>query len=77
MKRLISMLLALTILLSFAGCNKAPEATPKAAPEAKTEQEKEPEAKTEQEKAPEAAEPASLYPMTLTDQAGREVVIEE
>ena len=40
MKRLISMLLALTILLSFAGCNKAPEATPKAAPESKTELEK-------------------------------------
>lgn len=81
MKRLISMLLALTILLSFAGCNKAPEATPKAAPEAKTEQEKAPEtapeAEVKEEKAPETAEPASLYPMTLTDQAGREVVIEE
>ena len=71
MKKLISLLLVLAMVLSFAACaqtGKTEEVTPAtAAPTA---------APTE---APviETAAPASHYPVTVTDHAGREVVIEE
>lgn len=77
MKRLIAMLLALSMLLSFAGCTKPQGTAPETAPEAKVEEEKTPETQEKQTDASETQEPASHYPITVTDQAGREVVIEE
>lgn len=71
MKKSLSMLLALAMTLSLAGCGqggKSEAPVPEAASSAVT------------PPAPEqsAAEPsASHYPITVTDQAGREVVIEE
>ena len=57
MKKLIALLLALTVILSFAACGKtaAPSQTTAATTEAVE----------------------SHYPITITDQAGREVVIEK
>lgn len=77
MKRLIAVMLALTMLLSFAACTKTQESAPESTPETKVEEEKTPETEEKQEAASETQEPASHYPITVTDQAGREVVIEE
>ena len=58
MKKCISMLLALAMALSIAGCAKTEPSVPETP-------------------APEVSESVSHYPLTVTDQAGREVVIEE
>ena len=63
MKKLFSLILTAAMLLSLAACGQS------ASPEA-----------VEPEPAPEVsepAEPASHYPVTVVDQAGREVTIEE
>lgn len=64
MKKLISLLLALTMLLSFAACGQTdkPEETTPATTEATVS---------------ETTVVPSHYPVTITDHAGREVVIEE
>lgn len=73
MKKLLSLLLALTMLLSLAACS-TPDPTPTTVPT--TEPATTP--TTEPTDAP-TTEPtaASHYPVTVTDHAGREVVIEE
>ena len=71
MKKLISLLLALTMLLSLAACgqtNKPQETTP-ATTEATV--------PATEETVPETTVAPSHYPITVTDHAGREVVIEE
>ena len=87
MKKLLALLLALTMMLSFAACGQTekPEETGSAAPEAEiAAPEAEIAAPEAEEAAPETEEPASetatepsAYPVTVTDHAGREVVIEE
>ena len=64
MKKILSLLLVLTMLLSFAACGQTgkPEETTPATTEAVV---------------PETTVAASHYPVTVTDHAGREVVIEE
>ena len=71
MKKLISLLLVLTMLLSFAACGQTdkPEST---APETSA-----PTVNTTEESIPETTVAPSHYPVTVTDHAGREVVIEE
>ena len=66
MKKYLSALLALVMVMSFAGCAK----TETPAPEAPAPEVSAPET-------PEVVEPVSHYPVTVVDQAGREVVIEE
>ena len=66
-KKLLCVLLVLTLLLSLTACGQTTAEDTAAATTAAA-------AETE---APEAAEPASSYPVTVTDQAGREVTIEE
>ena len=61
MKKIIFLLLAMTMLLSFAACGQSGK-TATALPEATI---------------PEATGMVSHYPITVTDQAGREVTIEE
>ena len=71
MKKVISMLLVLTMLLSFAGCmqvNKPEETTPTTT---------EASVPTTTQAVPETTVAPSHYPITITDHAGREVVIEE
>ena len=78
MKKLISLLLVLTMLLTLTACGQAgkneevtPAATEAAAPATEA-------AVPETEAAiPETEAPVSHYPVTVTDHAGREVVIEE
>ena len=67
MKKSLSLILTAAMVLSLAACGQ------KAAPEA-TEQETAPEVEAV---TPEAEVPASHYPITVTDQAGREVTIED
>lgn len=71
MKKLISLLLVLTMLLSFAACGQTgkPEETTPAATEAAV--------PATEEVVPETTVALSHYPITVTDHAGREVVIEE
>ena len=71
MKKLISLLLVLTMLLSFAACGQTgkPEETTPATTEATV--------PTTVETVPETTALLSHYPITVTDHAGREVVIEE
>ena len=64
MKKLISLLLALAVLLSLAACSQSAEAPETTAP-------------TETTVPTEATAAPSHYPITITDHAGREVVIEE
>lgn len=66
-KKLLCVLLVLTLLLSLTACGQTTAEDTAAATTAAA-------AETG---APEAAEPASSYPVTVTDQAGREVTIEE
>lgn len=61
MKKFVSLLLALLLVLSLAGCNAA-ETTQEIMEEVTVE---------------EPVEEVSAYPVTVTDQAGREVTIEE
>ena len=71
MKKLVSALLALTMTLSLVACGQnAPSKSD--APAASSPSVSEP-AVSE----PAVSEPVSHYPITVTDQAGREVVIEE
>ena len=68
MKKLVSLLLVLTMLLSFAACgqtNKPAETTPATTVPAT------------EAPVPETTVAISHYPVTVTDHAGREVVIEE
>lgn len=68
MKKLISLLLVLTMVLSFTACGqsgKTEETTPETA------------VPTAAETAAESTTAPSYYPITVTDHAGREVVIEE
>ena len=67
MKRWITMLLAWSMALSLAACTKLQEKGKETISEADA----------AQETTTEAEEPAAYYPVTVTDQAGREVVIEE
>ena len=71
MKKIISLLLVLTMLLSFAACGQSgkPEETVPATAE--------PTVPATEETLPEATEAPSHYPVTVVDHAGREVVIEE
>ena len=64
MKRLIAMILAWSMVLSLSACTKPQEETPAPVPETGAAQETQ------------VQEPVSHYPVTVTDQAGREVVIE-
>lgn len=66
MKRILSLLLNLAVLLSLAACNQS-------APTETTV----PESAVMETAAPEPSVPASYYPITVTDQAGREVTIAE
>lgn len=67
MKKVISILLVLSLLLSLSAC--APSAAQSVSPQAEPEP-------TAQATVPESETvPQSLYPMTLTDQAGRQVTI--
>ena len=71
MKNLISLLLVLAMLLSFAACGqsgKSEETTPVTTEAA---------APATEEIVPETTAAPSHYPITVTDHAGREVVIEE
>ena len=71
MKKLISLLLVLAMLLTLAACGqtgKNEEVTPAATEAA---------APATEAGAPETEAPVSHYPVTVTDHAGREVVIEE
>ena len=66
MKKMISALLALTMTLSLVACGQsAPSKSEAPVPSAPAVSE------------PAVTEPAARYPITVTDQAGREVVIEE
>ena len=71
MKKIISLLLVLTMLLSFAACGQSgkPEETAPATTEATV--------PATEETVPETTVALSHYPITVTDHAGREVVIEE
>ena len=71
MKKLISMLLVLTMLLGFAACSQTgkPAETTPATTEATV--------PATVETVPETTVALSHYPITVTDHAGREVVIEE
>ena len=71
MKKLISLLLVLSMLLTFAGCGQTnkPEETPPATTETTV--------PTTEETVPETTAALSHYPITVTDHAGREVVIED
>lgn len=71
MKKLISLLLVLTMLLSLTACGQAgkPEKTTPAATTASV--------PTAEGAVPEGAAAPGHYPITVTDHAGREVVIEE
>ena len=71
MKKFISLLLALTMLLSLAACSQTgkPAETTPATTEATV--------PTTVETVPETTVALSHYPITVTDHAGREVVIEE
>ena len=71
MKKLLSLLLVLSMLLSFAACSQTgkPEETTPAIAETT--------AAAEEEAVPESTAAAGHYPITVTDHAGREVVIEE
>ena len=71
MKKLISMLLVLTMLLSFAACGQTAE------PETTTPETDAPAVEATEEVVPETTEAPSHYPITVTDHAGREVIIEE
>lgn len=64
MKRILSALLSIAMLLSLAACNQS-------APTEATI----PESAVMETAAPEPSAPASYYPITVTDQAGREVTI--
>ena len=82
MKKQLSLLLVLTMLLSFTACAKTDSGkttgntdTQTAAPTVTVTPQTEPENKPEEPVVTEA--PVAHYPITLTDQAGREVVIEE
>lgn len=66
MKRILSVLLSLAMLLSLAACSQS-------APTETTV----PESAVMETAAPEPSLPASYYPITVTDQAGREVTIAE
>ena len=71
MKRFIALCLVLSMLLTFAACGQTekPEETTPATVEATV--------PATEETLPEATEAPSHYPVTVTDHAGREVVIEE
>lgn len=71
MKKLISLLLVLTMLLTLAACGQAgkPDASTPATTEATV--------PTTEATVPETTAALSHYPITVTDHAGREVVIEE
>ena len=62
MKRIAALLLALTLLVSMAGCAKTGAPVQQPEPPAQS--------------APETQEPAAHYPVTLTDQGGRAVTME-
>lgn len=71
MKKLIALLLVLSMMLSFAACGqtgKTEETTPET---------NEPTVAATEEIVPETTVALSHYPVTVTDHAGREVVIEE
>ena len=74
MKKLISLLLVLTMLLTLAACGQTgkPEETTPATTEATV-----PETTVPETTVPETTVAQSHYPLTVTDHAGREVVIEE
>ena len=78
MKKHISLLLVLTMLLSLAACGQSgkPEETPSANTEV-TVPAPEETLPTTEETVPETTVEVSHYPVTVTDHAGREVVIEE
>ena len=71
MKKLISLALVLSMLLSFGACGQTekPEETTPATTEATV--------PTTEATVPETTAAPSRYPLTVTDHAGREVVIEE
>ena len=71
MKKLISLLLALTLLLSLAACGQT------AKPEEATPVTTEATVAATEEVVPETTVAMNHYPVTVTDHAGREVIIEE
>ncbi len=86
MKKLIALISCMALLLSTASCGKSDssesattETTTTAVTETTTAEETETttEEVTEAETTEESTETASVFPVTITDQSGREVVIEE
>lgn len=71
MKKLLAMLLAAAMALSFTACSSSDNAKDSSSESSVTEQ-----SSTEQSSSDVTPEP-SYYPITVTDQAGREVTIEE
>ena len=69
MKKLIAIVLALSIMLSLAACGQAGK------PEETIPQDSEPSSAATEESVPETTAAPSHYPVTVTDHAGREVVI--
>ena len=66
MKKLLSLLLCLAMVLSLTACGQSSETQPAVS-----------ETAIPETSAPETAIPAGHYPITVTDQAGREVTIEQ
>lgn len=66
MKKLLSLLLCLAMVLSLAACGQSGQAQTTAS-----------ETTAAEPSVPETAAPAGHYPVTVTDQAGREVTIED
>ena len=79
MKKLISLLLVLTMLLSLAACSQSgkPSDTAPATTEAAVPTTEGTVPETTEATVPETTVAISHYPITVTDHAGREVVIEE
>ena len=71
MKKILSLLLCLALLLSLAACGQSGK-NETTAPETTV-----PETAVPETTVPETAAPGSHYPITVTDQAGREVTIAE
>ena len=71
MKKILSLLLCLALLLSLAACGQSGKSEP-TVPETTI-----PETTAPETTVPETTAPVSHYPITVTDQAGREVTIQE
>ena len=76
MKKILSLLLCLVMLLSLTACGRTGE-NETSVPETTVSETTVPETTVPETTVPEESVPLSHYPITVTDQAGREVTIEE